>query len=362
MGFQRTHEEKLFDRQTRLWGTRGQAALEQAHVLVLGSGPVATELLKNLLLANVKHFAVLDDQVVTESDTGNNFFIPPGSIGRLRAQVVVEQLCELNPRATGLHIVQTPASACANPPRFFHSYTLVVGTQLDDSCTLSLSSILSKEDIGYVNLTLNGFIGHARLCSPSEHCIIESHPESPVYDLCIHPSQLSRFPELSEFLHSFSLETGDVSDYSHVPCIAILVQMLERFGSVPATYGEKQAFKQSIAGEELNYSEARAMAYHIYTDPMSRVTSKDLLEYPCTATTPFYACLEALQQFYQTTGMLPVSSDIPDMTTFPQHYAKLKRIYADREQRDFAQFSSYVDTLIMPSMVHVTLSQLTLYR
>jgi amyloid beta precursor protein binding protein 1 len=51
-------KEKKYDRQLRLWAANGQAALEQANILLLntGSGTVGVETLKNLVLPGMKGF------------------------------------------------------------------------------------------------------------------------------------------------------------------------------------------------------------------------------------------------------------------------------------------------------------------
>ena len=45
-------KEKKYDRQLRLWAASGQAALENAHLLLVNAGPgvVGVEALKNLVL------------------------------------------------------------------------------------------------------------------------------------------------------------------------------------------------------------------------------------------------------------------------------------------------------------------------
>ena len=99
----------------RLWGWHGQTAIEKAHVLVLGAGPIATESLKNLVLpsmqtimslspspspipisiaSDIGSFTLVDDAVVTESDCGQNFFLE-------RDQVLVSPL-SLSP-SSSLH-------------------------------------------------------------------------------------------------------------------------------------------------------------------------------------------------------------------------------------------------------------------
>ena len=60
-----TSKEKKYDRQLRLWAASGQAALEEAHILLINSGPgvVGIETLKNLVLPGKSHiFAVYSVQ------------------------------------------------------------------------------------------------------------------------------------------------------------------------------------------------------------------------------------------------------------------------------------------------------------
>ena len=47
-----TSKERKYDRQLRLWAANGQAALEEAHILLVnsGSGVAGVEALKNLVL------------------------------------------------------------------------------------------------------------------------------------------------------------------------------------------------------------------------------------------------------------------------------------------------------------------------
>jgi hypothetical protein len=54
----------------------------------------------------------VDDAVVTERDTNNNFFVTAECIGRSRATVVTEMLKELNEDVNGFHVNEvslTPA-------------------------------------------------------------------------------------------------------------------------------------------------------------------------------------------------------------------------------------------------------------
>jgi amyloid beta precursor protein binding protein 1 len=74
-----------YDRQIRLWGGHGQKLLSYSSVLLLGANPSGTETLKNLILPAVGRFTIVDGDVVSARDCGNNFFMTNESIGQSRA-------------------------------------------------------------------------------------------------------------------------------------------------------------------------------------------------------------------------------------------------------------------------------------
>ena len=94
-----TAKEKKYDRQLRLWAASGQAALEDAKLLLLNAGPgvVGIETLKNLILPGVGSFTIVDGETVTERDLGINFFLTEESLGKSRAEETGKYLNELNP-------------------------------------------------------------------------------------------------------------------------------------------------------------------------------------------------------------------------------------------------------------------------
>lgn len=101
-----TAKEKRYDRQLRLWGASGQAALEETHILVVnnGSGVTGIEALKNLVLPGIGQFSIVDSALVTEADLGVNFFLEDESLGKFRAEETVRLLKELNPDVEGTAI------------------------------------------------------------------------------------------------------------------------------------------------------------------------------------------------------------------------------------------------------------------
>lgn len=101
-------KEKKYDRQLRLWAASGQAALEQAHILLInsGSGVTGVETLKNLVLPGIGNFTILDSALVSEADLGVNFFLDEGCLGEFRAEHTCRFLQELNPDVKGNYIAE----------------------------------------------------------------------------------------------------------------------------------------------------------------------------------------------------------------------------------------------------------------
>ena len=76
VGANKTNEK--YDRQLRLWGDHGQAALGKAKVCLIGATATATEILKSLVLPGIGGFTIVDGKKVTGEDIGNNFFLDKG--------------------------------------------------------------------------------------------------------------------------------------------------------------------------------------------------------------------------------------------------------------------------------------------
>mmetsp|Transcript_7279 Transcript_7279/g.26655 ORF Transcript_7279/g.26655 Transcript_7279/m.26655 type:complete len:103 (-) Transcript_7279:1753-2061(-) len=64
-----------YDRQLRIWGEHGQRKIEGCKVCVLNCGPTGSETIKNLVLAGIASYTLVDNTVVEESDLGNNFLV-----------------------------------------------------------------------------------------------------------------------------------------------------------------------------------------------------------------------------------------------------------------------------------------------
>jgi len=83
---------KMYAAQLPVFGDTGQDLLHQAHVFVVGTGRVGSQLAANLAAAGVGHMSATDPQIV-DWDNGNSFiFRLPQDLGKQKVHVLNEQL------------------------------------------------------------------------------------------------------------------------------------------------------------------------------------------------------------------------------------------------------------------------------
>ena len=85
-----------YDRQTRLWG-EGQILISASKLLCLNSDSLSSEILKNLILSGTGEVTLVDSVKISPDDLKSNFFIEADDIGKLRSEIVLKNLLELNP-------------------------------------------------------------------------------------------------------------------------------------------------------------------------------------------------------------------------------------------------------------------------
>ncbi|XP_027171118.1 NEDD8-activating enzyme E1 regulatory subunit AXR1-like [Coffea eugenioides] len=335
-----------YDRQLRIWGEQGQAALERSSVCLLNCGPTGSETLKNLVLGGVGSITVVDGSKVEVGDLGNNFMVDESCVGQSKAKCVCSFLQELNDAVKAKFIEEYPQALIESNPSFFSQFTLVVATQLVEDSMVKLDRICRDANVALVFARSYGLTGFIRI-SVKEHTVIESKPDHFLDDLRLN----NPWPELRSFADTIDLNTSDPVVHKHTPYVIILVKMAEEWakshgGCLPSTRDEKKQFKdlikaRMIAIDEDNYKEAMEASFKVFaprgiSSELEKIINDGSAEVG-SSSSEFWVTVAALKDFIDNegNGEAPLEGSIPDMTSSTELYVNLQKIYQAKAVADF---------------------------
>ncbi|KAL3927507.1 MAG: hypothetical protein SGBAC_013058, partial [Bacillariaceae sp.] len=350
-----------YDRQLRLWGAKGQRALGDTCVVLVGGTAAGTETLKNLVLPGIGSFCVIDDVLVTKEDVASNFFVVAATTTDIakksRAQVACEHLQELNPDVLGAfqHVPKLLDINDDWKDILFQATNgrtklLVISSDLDPQVLESLSASCSTLQLPLVMVQSYGLMGCVKLQLSGNVPLLDPKPANAPPDLRLKTS----FPALDDFCQTIDLATLESHEHGHVPYPIILLKAIAAWrandsrsggGQDPKTFPEKNEFKDTIRKmsrdihKEVNFEEAIQYAYLAYTE-REVILPEDLLstnddDDDTTSTSILAKLFKALDAFRSKhDGRLPLNGAIPDMTASTQHYVKLQSIYKTQAEQD----------------------------
>nr|XP_010313519.1 NEDD8-activating enzyme E1 regulatory subunit AXR1 isoform X1 [Solanum lycopersicum] len=346
-----------YDRQLRIWGEQGQAALEKASICLLNCGPTGSETLKNLVLGGVGSITVVDGSKVEVGDLGNNFMVDESSVGESKAKCVCTFLQELNDAVKAKFIEDCPEELIETNPSFFSQFTLVIATQLVEDSMVKLDRICREANIILIFARSYGLMGLVRI-SVKEHTVIESKPDHFLDDLRLN----NPWPELTRFTETIDLNTTDAVVQKHTPYIVILVKIAEEWanthgGNLPSTREEKRQFKdliksKMITADEENYKEAMEASYKVFSPRGIGVSLQKIIDDSCTevdsSSSDFWVMVAALKEFIANEGggETPLEGSIPDMTSSTELYVNLQKTYQAKAEADFLVMEQRVRNLL----------------
>ncbi|GLH15708.1 hypothetical protein R5R35_001352 [Gryllus longicercus] len=348
---EQSEKNKKYDRQLRLWGDHGQAALESAHVCLINANGLGTEILKSLILPGIGAFTIVDGEKVTEEDIGCNFFLDHDSVGKSRAQATIQLLLELNPDVRGDYVDESVEQVLENNPDFFNNFSVVISTQISERVIIRLSKKLWELEIPFIACQSYGFIGYARI-QVQEHTVIETHPDNEVPDLRLDKP----FPSLKELIDSIDISKMELKDHAHVPYVVILYKCLQQWqqeneGQIPKTYREKESLRKLIRAEILNNDDGIPHDEENFEEAIKAVNTLAPTNIPshvreilddesCINLTskskPFWIMAKALREFVENegAGALPLRGTLPDMTADTERYIHLQQVYHSQAAKD----------------------------
>ncbi|PYI10037.1 SUMO activating enzyme [Aspergillus sclerotiicarbonarius CBS 121057] len=149
-------EIALYDRQIRLWGVKAQEKLRSANILLITFKALANEVAKNLVLAGIGSFTIIDHELVTEEDLGAQFFIHQEHLGQNRAQAAAPSVRAMNPRVQ-LHI--DTEDVHLKQPDFFAQFDITIATELDFATYTTINAACRIANRPFYAAGLHGFYG-----------------------------------------------------------------------------------------------------------------------------------------------------------------------------------------------------------
>ncbi|CAL5391201.1 unnamed protein product [Camellia sinensis] len=343
-----------YDRQLRIWGEQGQAALGKASICLLNCGPTGSETLKNLVLGGIGSITVIDGSKVEVGDLGNNFMVDESSVGQSKAKSVCAFLQELNDAVKAKFIEEYPEALIQTNPSFFSQFTLVVATQgmrllhyqLAEDSMVKLDRICREANVMLVFARSYGLTGFVRI-SVKEHTVIESKPDHFLDDLRLN----CPWPELRSFAETIDLDVPDPVVHKHIPYVVILVKMAEEWakthgGSLPSTREEKKDFKDLIrarmrAMDEDNFKEAIEASFKVFAPRGIGSNLQRIINDSCadidSNMSDFWVMVAVLKEFIanEGAGEAPLEGSILDMTSSTELYVNLQKIYQAKAEADF---------------------------
>ena len=213
-----------YDRQTRLWG-EGQILICASKLLCLNSDSCMSEILKNLILSGVGEVTIVDDSKISEEDLKNNFFVDAADVGKIRGEIVLKNLLELNPDVKGNFINKSVKDYLNDEKNDYKSFNILIGTNLQTEENNKLYSIAKKNCLGLTIVKNNGLMNYIRLYENYHGNMNLRLLDNPVADY-----RLScPWKELVDFCNTFNLEKMDLIDHKNVPYFVILILALEKF-------------------------------------------------------------------------------------------------------------------------------------
>ena len=251
-----------YDRQLRLWGSAGQAALGETTAILFRATAVGTETLKNLVLPGIGRVLVVDDEASAKKGYSSNFFLTAGSDGKCRAQLAWELLQELNEDVEGewMHVAEGLQTSFMNQNWWTSLWqavksprALVIASDLEPSLLRIVGQACHDKCVGLISVQSYGLLGMCRLQTPALPLMNPKPANAPPDLRLVRP-----FHRLKELADGVQWEGLESQEHGHVPYPIILAKVSSEWtqshGTLPKTAAEKQEFREAIkaASRDIN--------------------------------------------------------------------------------------------------------------
>ncbi|KAF8312541.1 hypothetical protein DL93DRAFT_2082152 [Clavulina sp. PMI_390] len=170
-------EAALYDRQIRLWGVEAQQRMRNSAVLVINLKGLATETIKNIVLAGIGKLILLDQETVTEEDLGAGFFFTDENVGMNRATAARDRVQDLNPRVV-VETVTAPVLGTKALDEIIGAVDLVCVTDMSIQDTTRINEACAALGKKFYCGCTYGMMGYV-FCDLGRHEFIEKDKTDP---------------------------------------------------------------------------------------------------------------------------------------------------------------------------------------
>ncbi len=92
-------EKSIFSRTERLVGPAGMQRLQEASVILFGVGGVGSWCAEALVRSGIRRLTLVDSDCVSASNVNRQLMATPGTVGKVKVEVLQDRLLEINPDA-----------------------------------------------------------------------------------------------------------------------------------------------------------------------------------------------------------------------------------------------------------------------
>ncbi|KAH9925557.1 uncharacterized protein B0H18DRAFT_1008963 [Fomitopsis serialis] len=132
-------EAAVYDRQIRLWGLEAQQRMRNATILMVRLRGVATEAIKNIVLAGIGKLIIADGDSVLEEDLGAGFFFRDEDVGKNKAEAAKARVESLNPLVT-IEALPKHVTQDNTLESLLHDVDMVCVTDMDRSTLIRVNN------------------------------------------------------------------------------------------------------------------------------------------------------------------------------------------------------------------------------
>lgn len=146
----------------------------KANVAIFGLGPLAIEIVKNIVLSGCRKVTLIDDANVTWRDLSGQFFLSQADIGKNRIDSCIHKIRELN-----LYVKVERMGYDLTELNKLKDYTVVVATELPFSDQVKIDSFCRENKINFITTDCYG--PYSRLCNDfgEDFEVIDKNGEDP---------------------------------------------------------------------------------------------------------------------------------------------------------------------------------------